>query len=320
MRAALGSHIVTTPTLDWHADELRERLGADTRVNLKLELFQRTGTFKPRGALTVMMALDEAQRARGVTAVSAGNHAIATAYAARALGISARVVMLPTANPARIERCRRLGAEVEIATGGAAAFERAKQIEAEEGRVFVHPFEGPLTALGTATIGLEWAGQTEPLDVLICPIGGGGLCGGLATAIRLLMPGCQVFGVEPEGADNMYRSFAQGAPATNAKIATIADSLGPPYSLPYSFGLCRKAVEEVVLVSDDALRAGMDLLFREARLAVEPAAAAATAALMGPLAERVRGKRVGVIVCGANIDITGFATHVEAGKRITGLQ
>ncbi len=150
-RAALGSHIVTTPTLDWQADELRERLGADTRVNLKLELFQRTGTFKPRGALTVMMALDEAQRARGVTAVSAGNHAIATAYAARALGISARVVMLPTANPARIERCRRLGAEVEIATGGAAAFERAKQIEAEEGRVFVHPFEGPLTALGTAT-------------------------------------------------------------------------------------------------------------------------------------------------------------------------
>ncbi|MBA4758913.1 threonine/serine dehydratase [Sphingosinicella sp.] len=319
-RAALGTRIVTTPTLDWEADELRDRLGPDTRVNLKLELFQRTGTFKPRGALTVMMALSEAQRARGVTAVSAGNHAIATAYAARTLGISARVVMMPTANPARIERCRRLGAEVEIAADGAAAFERAKQIEAEEGRVFVHPFEGPLTALGTATIGLEWASQTEPLDVLICPIGGGGLCGGLATAIRLLMPDCRVFGVEPEGADNMYRSFAQGAPATNAKIATIADSLGPPYSLPYSFRLCREAVEEIVLVSDDALRAGMDLLFREARLAVEPAAAAATAALMGPLAERVRGKRVGVIVCGANIDIAGFAAQVEAGKRITGLQ
>lgn len=319
-RAALGSHIVTTPTLDWEADELRDRLGPDTHVNLKLELFQRTGTFKPRGALTVMMALSEAQRARGVTAVSAGNHAIATAYAARTLGISARVVMLPTANPARIERCRRLGAEVEIAADGVAAFERAKQIEAEEGRFFVHPFEGPLTALGTATIGLEWANQTEPLDVLICPIGGGGLCGGLATAIRLLMPDCQVFGVEPEGADNMYRSFADGVPATNAKIATIADSLGPPYSMPYSFGLCRAAVEEIVLVSDDALRAGMDLLFREARLAVEPAAAAATAALMGPLAERVRGKRVGVLVCGANIDITGFAAQVEAGKRITGLQ
>ncbi|WBX84294.1 pyridoxal-phosphate dependent enzyme [Sphingosinicella microcystinivorans] len=319
-RAALGSHIVTTPTLDWQADELRERLGSDTRINLKLELFQRTGTFKPRGALTVMLALDAAQRARGVTAVSAGNHAIATAYAARTLGISARVVMLPTANPARIERCRRLGAEVEIAADGAAAFERARQIEAEEGRAFVHPFEGPRTALGTATIGLEWASQTEPLDVLICPIGGGGLCAGLATAIRLLMPGCRVFGVEPEGADNMRRSFAEGVPAANATIATIADSLGPPYSLPYSFGLCREAVEEIVLVSDDALRAGMDLLFREARLAVEPAAAAATAALMGPLAERVRGKRVGVIVCGANIDIAGFAAHVEAGQHITGLQ
>ena len=218
-RAALGSHIVTTPTLDWQADELRERLGPDTRVNLKLELFQRTGTFKPRGALTVMLALDAAQRARGVTAVSAGNHAIATAYAARTLGISARVVMLPTANPARIERCRRLGAEVEIAADGAAAFERARQIEAEEGRAFVHPFEGPRTALGTATIGLEWASQTEPLDVLICPIGGGGLCAGLATAIRLLMR-------ERGTGDREVEMETAGAAATEAGMTRLFLNLG----------------------------------------------------------------------------------------------
>src|SRR5262249_36584139 len=154
-------------------------------VSLKLELFQRTGTFKPRGALNVMLGLSAEQRTRGVTAVSAGNHAIATAYAARSLGISAKVVMLASAHPARVDRCRRLGAEVEIGPDGASAFERAHQIESEEGRSFVHPFEGPMTALGTATIALEWFEQAGPLDAVICPIGGGGLCAGLATAMKL---------------------------------------------------------------------------------------------------------------------------------------
>ncbi|ABQ66865.1 Pyridoxal-5'-phosphate-dependent enzyme, beta subunit [Rhizorhabdus wittichii RW1] len=319
-RAALGTRVVTTPTLDWQCDEIVDRLGPDARVNLKLELFQRTGTFKARGALNVMLGLSPEQRARGVTAVSAGNHAIATAYAARSLGLSAKVVMLASANPARVERCRKLGAEVEIAPDGASAFERARRIEAEEGRSFIHPFEGPLTALGTATIGLEWVKQAGPLDAVICPIGGGGLIAGLATAIKLLSPDCKVYGVEPEGADNMRRSFEQGEPVANARIATIADSLAPPYSLPYSFDLCRRSVDEIVLVSDDQLRAGMNLLFREAKLAVEPAAAAATAAMLGPLAERLRGKRVGVIVCGANIDIAGFAAHIETGRTFTGLQ
>jgi threonine dehydratase len=177
-RAALGTRVVTTPTLDWQCDEIVDRLGPDARVNLKLELFQRTGTFKARGALNVMLGLSPEQRARGVTAVSAGNHAIATAYAARSLGSSAKVVMLASANPARVERCRKLGAEVEIAPDGASAFERARRIEAEEGRSFIHPFEGPLTALGTATIGLEWIEQAGPLDAVICPIGGGGLIAG----------------------------------------------------------------------------------------------------------------------------------------------
>jgi threonine dehydratase len=319
-REAIAPHITLTPTLDWRCDEVVDRLGADSRINLKLELFQRTGTFKARGAVNVMLGLSPEQRARGVTAVSAGNHAIATAYAARQLGISAKVVMLASANPARVERCRRLGAEVDIVADGGSAFERARQIEAEEGRSFVHPFEGPLTALGTATIGLEWVAQAEPLDAVICPIGGGGLCAGLATAIKLLAPDCEVYGVEPEGADNMRRSFAAGKPVTNERVATIADSLAPPYSLPYSFDLCCRSVADIVLVSDDELRAGMNLLFREARLAVEPAAAAATAALMGPLAERLRGRHVGVLVCGANIDVEGFAAQIGAGRALTGLQ
>ena len=319
-RAVIAPYIVETPTLDWRCQELADCLGENTSVNLKLELFQRSGSFKARGALSVMLGLSKRQLSNGVTAVSAGNHAIATAYAAHCLDAHAKVVMLASANPARIERCRRLGAEVEIAPDGNSAFRRVEKIQSQEGRVFVPPFEGPKTALGTATIGLEWFEQVGALDAIICPVGGGGLCGGLATAIKLLAPDCLIYGVEPIGADNMRRSIEAGEPAANSRVDTIADSLAPPYSLPYSFDLCRRALEEIVLVSDDQIRGAMNLLFREARLAVEPAAAAATAALMGPLAERLKGKRVGLIICGANIDIESFASHVVAGRALSGLQ
>jgi threonine dehydratase len=193
------------------------------------------------------------------------------------------------------------------------AFERVKQIEATEGRTFVHPFEGPLTALGTATLGLEFMEQVPDLDAVIVPIGGGGLCAGVSAAVKLSAPACRVFGVEPEGADSMHRSFAAGSPQAIESVKTIADSLGAPYATPYSFGLCRRYVDELVLVDDDALRRAMRLLMTSAKLAVEPAGAAATAALCGPLRERLAGKRVGLIVCGANIDPAGYAAQVTAG-------
>jgi threonine dehydratase len=281
-------------------------------VVLKEELFQRTGSFKPRGALSVMTALDPPALARGVTAVSAGNHAMAVAYAARALGTTARVVMAKTANPNRVTRCRELGAEVELADDVHRAFERVREIERDEGRTFVHPFEGPLTALGTATLGLELLEQAPDLDAVIVPIGGGGLCAGVASAIKLARPQTLVFGVEPTGADSMHRSFAAGSPQAIDAVRTIADSLGAPHAAPYSFDLCRRYVDELVLVDDDALRRAMKLLFVSAKLAVEPAGAAATAALCGPLRERLDGRRVGLVVCGANIDPATFTTHLAA--------
>ncbi len=182
-----------------------------------------------------------------------------------------------------------------------------QQIEAEEGRVAVHPFEGPLTALGTATVGLEFMEQAPDLDAVIIPIGGGGLCAGMATAIKQLNPRCAVYGVEPEGADTMRRSFAAGTPQAIDTVRTIADSLGAPYALPYSFDLCRRHVDELVLIDDEAIRRAMGLLFSDMKLAVEPAGAAATAALCGPLRERLQGGRVGLIVCGANIDLASFS-------------
>jgi len=312
-RARLGDLIVETPVRLWRDLALTRVLGAETSVFLKEELFQRAGSFKPRGALAVMLDLAPDALARGVTTVSAGNHAMAVAYAAGVLGTSAKVVMPKTANPFRVRASRDLGAQVELVDDVHQAFDRVKQIESEEGRAFVHPFEGPLTALGTATLGLELLEQAPELDAVIVPIGGGGLCAGVAAAVKLARPSCLVFGVEPEGADSMHRSFAARSPQPIEKVRTIADSLGAPHAAPYSFALCRRYVDDLVLVDDDALRRAMLLLFASAKLAVEPAGAAATAALCGPLRERLRGKRVGVIVCGANIDAATFAKHLAGG-------
>ncbi len=313
-RLRLGDLIVETPVWQWRGHRLREEVGAGTSVFLKLELFQYAGTFKPRGALTNMLNLPSGALDRGVTAVSAGNHAMAVAYAAQVLHTTAKVVMPRNANRARVAGCKDLGAEVELVDDVHQAFERVHQIEAEEGRTFVHPFEGPLTALGTATLGWELCRQVPELDAVIVPIGGGGLCAGVATAVKLLQPRCRVFGVEPEGADTMHRSFASGKPEAIDKVRTIADSLGAPYAAPYTFGLCRRFVDQLVRVSDQQLQQAMLLLFRDAKLAVEPAGAAATAALCGPLREQLQGKRTGVIVCGTNIDSATFAAHLAAAE------
>jgi len=310
-RERLGDRVRETPVWRWRGREIDALAGAGTEVWLKLELFQYAGTFKPRGALLTMLTLQERDPealARGVTAVSAGNHAMAVGFAAQALGTTAKVVMPKNASPARVAGCRAYGAEVVLVDDVHQAFDEVERIEREEGRFFVHPFEGREVALGTGGVGLELAGQVPGLDAVIVPIGGGGLAAGVSTAVKQAVPGCAVYGVEPEGADTMHRSFAAGTPQAIDRVRTIADSLGAPHAAPYSFGLCRRFVDELVKVDDDALRSAMALLFREAKLAVEPAGAAATAALLGPLRERLAGRRVGLIVCGANIDHQTFCS------------
>ncbi len=273
-RERLGQRIRETPVWQWRGDAIEKAAGADTGVFLKLELFQYAGSFKPRGALCVMMDLSAEQLARGVTAVSGGNHAVAVSYAARALGATAKVVMPKTANPACVELARGYGTEVELVETIHQAFERVREIEVAEGRAYVHPFEGAQTALGTATLGLELCAQVPDLDAVIIPIGGGGLCAGVSAAVKQLNPRCRVFGVEPEGADSMHRSFASGKPEAIEKVRTIATTLGAPRAEPYSFALCRQFVDGLVRITDDEIRAAMALMFRSAKLAVEPSGAA----------------------------------------------
>ncbi len=307
----LQEWLIRTPVL--RCRSLENYVGEVVEIHAKLEFLQRTGTFKPRGALSVMLGLDSQQKEAGVTAVSAGNHAIATAFAARAVGTSAKVVMIMNANPLRVERCRDFGAEVVLADDVHSAFDVAEEIQNKEGRFFVHPFEGSDVVLGTATVGLEICEQVPDLDAVIVPIGGGGLCAGISSAVKQLKPRCEVIGVEPVGADSMSRSFASGKPESIEKVATIADSLGAPFALPISYELCKENVDELVLVSDDELKETMGLLFRELKIAVEPACAASTAALLGPLSGRFSGKKVVTIMCGSNIDWQTFARHANLG-------
>ncbi len=304
-------YIVTTPVHRWRGARLERSIGADTEVHLKLELFQVTGTFKARGALNVMLNLSDSEKKCGVTAVSAGNHAIAVAYAAQVLGVSAKVVMLRSANQFRIDAALAYGAEVEMAENGAVAFERAAELAADEGRTLVHPFDGRDISLGTATVGLEWLRQSPQLDAIVVPIGGGGLLSGIASAAKLLAPRIEVYGVEPVGADTMMRSFAAGEPVRMDEIDTIADGLAPPFTTPMTFTFCQRHVDELVLITDDQMREAMRLLFDEMKLAVEPAGAAATAAICGPLREKLQGRRVGVIVCGSNIDDVSFSALLK---------
>lgn len=310
----LAGKVRETPVWRWQTGAVANRLAPSTEVWLKLELLQTTGSFKLRGALNCIEALDADARRRGIVAASAGNHAIAAAYAARIAGTQATVVMPKHASPLRIATCEGFGATVLLVANVHEAFAKAQALVADEGRTMIHPFDGPLTSQGTATVGLEFMRQVAQLDAVVVPVGGGGLISGIAAAVKQLNPGCRVYGVEPLGADAMYRSFQAGAPVKLDAVDTIADSLGAPYALPYSFGVCRRFVDEIVRVSDDEMCRGMHDLFVDMKLAVEPAPAAAVAALFGPLKERLDGRRAGLVMCGSNIDPVRHAEMVARGR------
>lgn len=306
-------YICRTPVSPWIGPELARHLPTNTRVSAKLEFFQNSGTFKARGALSNILAMDAAARGRGVTAMSAGNHAVAVAYGASVIGVDAKVVMQKTANPARVALAKGFGAEIIMAEDGPSGFALAEKIAADEGRSFIHPFDGLATALGTATLGLEMQQQLPDLDVLIVAIGGGGLAGGVSAITRKLNPDCHIIGVEPEGADSMHRSFASGKPENIGIPNTIADSLAPPMTLALPFGLCQQNINELVRVTDSEIIQAMGLIFRDLKLAIEPACAAATAALL-KVVQQHPGKHIGLVFCGSNMDWASFQGLMNKGS------
>ncbi len=303
---SLTDRIVATPTLTLNSDRITPALPAGSNVHMKLELFQQAGSFKARGVLLAIDAMDKASRDAGVTAVSAGNHALAVSWGAQAAGLSAKVVMPKTADPIRVEGCKAMGAEVVLMDDVGAAFAECQRLVDEEGRTMLHPFESPFMTLGAATCGYEMHMSQPNLDIMVLPVGGGGLISGMAHAVKLLNPDCEIIGVEPYGADSMFQSFEKGEAVKLDGVNTIADSLGAPMALPDSFSLTRKNVSEIVRIEDDEMRAAMRLLFDAAKLVAEPACAATTAAICVPLRERCEGKNVGIIACGSNIGLQKF--------------
>lgn len=302
----LRSVVVETPTLPLGSDRWRDILPDIAAGAMKLELFQQVGSFKARGAYLGIHNLSEEQRKAGVVAASGGNHALAVAWAARKIGVSAKIAIPKSADPVRIDGCRNMGAEVVLCNDIAHAFETMEQCVVRHGLNMIHPFEGRNMTLGAATCGAEFMSAHPDLEVVIVPVGGGGLIGGIAAAVKLAKPEVRVIGIEPVGADTMYRSLKLGKPVRIDRVDTIADSLASPTAMPYSFGIAQTYVDEVVHVEDRELLDAMHIYRRVLGLMVEPACAASLAGAMGPLKGATRGRNVGLIVCGSNIGLTRY--------------
>ena len=270
------------------------------RVSLKLELFQHTGSFKPRGVLNALESLSPDERARGVISISAGNHAQALAWAATAVGIASTIVMPATAVQAKVDATRSFGGEVIQTENDLLA--TMQQLQRERNLTFVHPFDDPVVIAGAGTLGLEIAEDAPDVGLVIVGCGGGGLLSGVAAAMHAVSPRTRVIGVEPEGADAMRQSLAKGEPVRLSRLNTIADGLAAPFAGVHTLAHVKAFVSEMVLVDDDEILDAMRVLMKRARILPEPAGAAATAALLDGTLMIQPGEHVVVVVSGGNAD------------------
>ena len=291
--------VVTSRTLD-------ELTGG--KVFLKCENFQRMGAFKFRGAYNRLVQMDERQRRGGVVAFSSGNHAQGVALAAKLLGIPAVIVMPEDAPSAKIEATRGYGAEVVLYDRYRShRAEIAQGICEERGAILVPPFDDPQIIAGAGTAALELLEDVPDLDIIVAEVGGGGLLSGTSIAAHGTNPRIELYGVEPEAGNDVQQSLARGEIVHIDVPRTIADGLQTQGASELTFGIIREHARGIVTVSDDQLREGMRFAFERLKIVVEPSGAAALAAVMsGKIPSR--GKRIGVIVSGGNVDVERFAS------------
>jgi len=295
-RETIRDRVHRTPTFS--SRTLSERLGA--RAYLKAELFQRTGSFKPRGVLAKLASLSTEEKERGIVTWSAGNAAQAVAYGATSEGLACRVFMSRHANPLKVAATREYGAEVDLeADDPFEAHERLLAYVEETGATFVHPFDDPALHAGHGSLGLELVEDVRDLAVVVVPVGGGGLISGVATAVKGRRPDVRVVGVEPETSTAMHSALAAGEPV-RVDSKTIADGLGAPFTGEHCLAVCRERVDEVVLVSDAEIAEAMRFLYGRAKLACEPAGAASTAALLTGRVSVPPGGAAVAVVSGGN--------------------
>jgi threonine dehydratase len=295
----IAGRVHRTPLLS--ASRLGTRGGV--QLWLKAESLQKTGSFKSRGALNAVTQLSADDRARGVIAVSAGNHAQALAWASTAVGARCTVVMPAAAVQAKVDASRGYGATVIQHESGSAMFARAFALAEEHGYVFIHPFDNVHVAAGAGTVALEILEDLPDLDAIIVPVGGGGLLSGVAVALKALRPSVRVFGVEPEGASTLRMSLDAGTLQTVDVPRTVADGLAAPTTSQMVVDITRRLVDDVIVLPDEEIVDAMRHLLASAKLMAEPAGAAATAALLSGRLALPAGARVVSIVSGGNLDL-----------------
>lgn len=292
-RERIAPHVRVTPVVRWQGD-----------VWLKLEQLQMGGSFKARGACNRLFCATDAQLAHGVVTASGGNHGLGVAYAAVRRGVAATIYLPERAPQSTERRLRELGAAVERqGRDWDDAWAVAAAHAERSGALLVHPFEDPEVIAGQGTIGLELLEQLGRFDAVVVAIGGGGLIGGIAFTLKSLAPSTRVIGVEPTGATAMKDSMAAGRLVALERVDTIAGTLAPRAVGPNTLALASRWVDEIALVSDDEMKRAMKALWSDVRVLVEPAGAAAVAAVAGGQVD-TRRQRVAVLVCGANLDLT----------------
>ena len=301
-RERIAPHIRRTPVLP------STQLGAvvNAPVWLKTENLQVTGSFKPRGIVNAVLATPRQALERGVITMSAGNTAIALAYAAKAAHAHAVVVMPDAAPVSKVEATRELGAEIVFHADRVTLGDRLETERASRGATLIHPHEDPLVFAGHGTIGLEILEDVANVGLVVVAVGGGGLIAGLAVALTERRTGVRIVGVETRGAPTMRVALDNGAPKRLERIDTIADGLTAPIAGRTAFDIVRAHVEDVVVIDDDAVREGMRHLARHAKQVVEPAGAAAVAALLRGAVRPRPGEQVVAILSGGNVDLARY--------------
>jgi threonine dehydratase len=285
-----------------------------TQAFLKLDNLQMTGAYKERGALNKLLTLSQADRARGLIAASAGNHAQAVAYHAGRLGVSATIVMPETTPIMKVANTRGHGARVVLAgTSYDEAYLEARRMEREEGLTFVHPFDDEVVIAGQGTLGLEVVEQVPGLDAVLVPVGGGGLVSGVAVAVKALAPRVKIIGVEAEVLACMQAAVEAGELVTLEAASTIADGIAVKRAGEITFEHVQSLVDEIVTVTEEEIASAILYLLEKEKTVAEGAGAVAVAALMHHKLPKLAGKRVCSVISGGNIDVNVVARVIERG-------
>jgi threonine dehydratase len=309
-RERIAGQVVLTPCTP--SESFGEMFGG--HAWFKFENLQRTGSFKERGALNRMLLMPEDERARGVIAASAGNHAQGVAYHAARLGIPATIVMPERTPLVKVSATEKYGARV-VLHGSVydEAMVEALRLREEEGQTLIHPFDDPGIIAGQGTIGLEVLEQVPYVDVVVCAVGGGGIISGIATAIKETRPGVRVVGVESAALPAAFRAREAGALVTIPPAETIAEGIAVRRIGENTFGLIERYVDELVVVSEEEIASGVLLLLEREKTVAEAACATTVAAVVGGHVPDVAGKNVVMILSGGNIDVTLMSRIIDRG-------